>query len=235
MVRSDAAGLPDGMMAFWASIEPQEQAAYERWHNAEHIPERLAINGFARGARYRSVKDDARFLMFYETTGADVLASPGYLQALNSPTARTRQALAWFRNPVRNVYRLLAATGQGAAVPAPLLATVKFAGGLPLQAGLSRGGLETFDVQRIAVYEIEPTGSSVRTNESSLHGAASASAGGLLRIESGDLRLLDDPRAWSAFASAVEAWCGTHGIRGLDDIEIGSIDYCQIGHTQENA
>lgn len=235
MVRSDAAGLPDGMMAFWASIEPREQAAYERWHNAEHIPERLSISGFERGARYRSVKDDARFLMFYETTGAEVLASHGYLQALNNPTARTRQALTWFRNPVRNVYRLLAAMGQGTAVPAPLLATVKFASRPPLQAGLSPGGLEPFSVRRLAVYEIEPAGSSVRTNESSLHGAASASAGGLLRIESDDLRLLDDPGAWSAFAAAVEAWCGRHGISGLDEIEIGSIDYCQIGHTQENA
>lgn len=232
MELSETGGLPSGLMAFWASISTQEHAAYTRWHNAEHIPERVSIEGFQRGARYRSVLDNERFLMFYETTGANVLTSDAYLRALNSPTSRTRQALTWFRDPVRNVYRLLAAQGQAMPTPAPLMATVKFASHRPLPGELSIGDLAPFQVRRISVYEIEGSGSSVRTNESSLHGAASAAAGGLVRFESDDLRLLDGTDVWPSFTAAVEKWCANQGIDGLDEIDIGCIDYCQSKPTQ---
>ena len=99
-------------MAFWANIAAEHQPAYQRWHNAEHIPERLSITGFVRGFRYRSVQDDTRFLMYYETEGPEVLTSEAYLGALNRPTERTRAALKWFRSPMRNVYTLSATWGH---------------------------------------------------------------------------------------------------------------------------
>jgi hypothetical protein len=235
MARSESGALPEGLMAFWATIAPPDQPAYTRWHNAEHIPERLSIAGFMRGARYRSVRDSNRFLMFYETAGAHVLASDDYLRALNNPTPRTRQALPWFRDPVRNVYRLLAVHGHAQATAAPVLATVKFTGHGPLPDRLTPGPLASFHASRIAVYGIESAVSSVRSNESSLHGAASESAGGLVRIESSDLSLLDAPQAWGRFAAAVQAWCAQAGIQGLGEIDIASVDYCQVHSPQETS
>lgn len=235
MALSKSHELPLGMMAFWANIDLQEHAAYQRWHNAEHIPERLSIAGFQRGARYRSVKDDTRFLMFYETTGAEVLASQCYLSALNNPTTRTKRALTWFQNPVRNVYRLLATKGDGPVVPAPILITLKFARHQDVMGDLQIGDLADFLVRRVAIYEIEPTGSSVRTSESSLHGAKSASTGGLVRIESDDLRLLDEPGVWSDLRAALVTFCANLGIEIVEEIDIGSIEYCQDSEIEEMA
>ena len=44
----------EGLMVFWARIEPQNWLEYQQWHNCQHIPERVSIEGFHAGRRYRS-------------------------------------------------------------------------------------------------------------------------------------------------------------------------------------
>ena len=192
-----------GLMAFWSNIDPVDQLAFQRWHNCEHIPERVAIDGFLRGRRYRSTLDRDRFLMFYETRDAQVLGSAPYLAALNAPTARTREALAWFRKPARSVYRLEQCAGRSPRGASATLATVRFDIGDSAASrprGEAAGAIETSRVDmllesglfdRVRIYRSE--GQATRTNESAIHGALPPPLDGLLLGDSAELGLADRP------------------------------------------
>lgn len=116
----------DGLMAFFADIAPEHVEEFRRWHNCEHMEERVSIPGFVRGKRYRGFGDSPTFLMLYETETAAVLGSKPYHDALNAPTPWTREALTWFRNPRRSIYRTLADHGAEHWRATPYLATVRF-------------------------------------------------------------------------------------------------------------
>ena len=204
-----------GLMVFLAHFEPQHQQAYRQWHNAEHIPERVGIPGFLLGRRYLATDDATRFLMCYDTLGEQVLVSDAYLHALNHPTPWTRQALTWFRNPDRNVYTLLSSRGAAAPSAAPVLAVARFdAGALP--AGGLPGG-----VTRLALYQLDGAGSSVRTQEAGIHGARSARDGGLLWLECSDVQLLRDPGR----RQALQAWAAALPLQGLQPLQLFCIDF----------
>ncbi len=115
-----------GLMAFWASIDPDYVLRYQQWHNCEHIIERVSIPGFREGRRYRVIGDSPQFLMFYETDGPAVLGSEAYLAALNAPTDWTREALRHFRDPVRNVYTTIAEVGLASAFASPYITALQF-------------------------------------------------------------------------------------------------------------
>lgn len=204
-----------GLMVFLAHFEPQHQQAYRQWHNAEHIPERVGIPGFLLGRRYLAADDATRFLMCYDTLGEQVLVSDAYLHALNHPTPWTREALTWFRNPDRNVYTLLSSRGAAAPSAAPVLAVARFdAGALP--AGGLPGG-----VTRLALYQLDGAGSSVRTQEAGIHGARSAMDGGLLWLECGDVQLLRE----RARRQALQAWAAALPLQGLQPLQLFCIDF----------
>ncbi|MET0542710.1 MAG: hypothetical protein ABWZ88_13245 [Variovorax sp.] len=215
-------------MAFRADIAIPQQAAYQRWHNNEHIPERLSIPGFVRGRRYRSVSDDTRFLMYYDTSSLEVLTSDAYLAALNAPTPRTRTALRWFQNPVRTAYTLVEAIGVPEVAAAPAMAIASFA--LPAaprarrQETLARlaahGG-----VQRVLEYALDNAGSNITTGEAAVHGAAPSAVGGLLVVHSNDLALLDDPVAWSALDAATAQWAAANGIDPAPRLDFYTLEF----------
>ncbi|MFQ5775485.1 MAG: hypothetical protein ACE5GS_13265 [Kiloniellaceae bacterium] len=115
-----------GLMAFWADIDESYVEEFRRWHNCEHVGERVGIPGFNVGRRYRGIGEAPMFFMFYETDDADVLKSAAYLSALNSPTPWTQASLRHFRNPVRTIYRLAAAAGTAAPSEAPYLFVTRF-------------------------------------------------------------------------------------------------------------
>lgn len=115
-----------GLMAFWADFEEKDVSAFRQWHNCEHMSERVNIPGFRAGRRYRGFGDAATFLMYYETSTPEVLASKPYQQALNSPTAWTNQALKLFRNPARAIFGLIDEAGIVPCEPAFYLATIRF-------------------------------------------------------------------------------------------------------------
>jgi len=191
-----------GLMAFWSSIEPANQLAFQRWHNCEHIPERVSIPGFLRGRRYRSVADPERFLMFYETRDDAVLSSAAYLGALNAPTRRTRDALGWFTKSTRTVFHLEDSAGAAPEWTAPILVTARFAPGrggtAPTLAGLLDGGRFAC----VRTWRAHVDSASGKSNESAIHGAR-ADASSLLLGESTRLDLLDVAGAQADSARAV--------------------------------
>lgn len=217
----------EGLMAFRADIAAQHQPAYQRWHNNEHIPERLSIPGFVRGRRYRSVTNDARFLMYYDTSSLRVLTSDAYLARLNAPTPRTRTALRWFENPMRTAYTLVDACGTPERVAAPLLAMASFTPRVA-RAGSTEAiaALAAHDgVQRALEYRLDDAGSTVATGEASVHGAAPSSVNGLLLLHSTDLALLDLPSAWGALNAAAAHWAVLNGIERAPQLDIYSLEF----------
>lgn len=215
-----------GLMAFWASIEAQNEMAFLQWHNTEHIPERVAIPGFLLGRRYRKLDQPQRFLMCYDTLGEEVLTSEAYLRALNNPTPRTRQALAWFRQPVRNVYRQRWSAGQVDEQAPPLVVTTTLAdaAGEPAAGLRAASGVLSGPV-RVARYGLDSKGSGVRTNEAGIHGATSGQSGDLLWLECHDLDLLDDEQARVRLSEALRQWSA--GAAGA--LEIYWLDFAKPG------
>lgn len=115
-----------GLMAFWASFDEDYVLRYQQWHNCEHVPERVSIPGFLRGRRYRASDNSPHFLMMYDTVSPETLSSDAYLEALNSPTPWTQEALTQFRSPVRNIYRFVAQAGVPGPFVAPWITALRF-------------------------------------------------------------------------------------------------------------
>ncbi len=108
--------LPRGQVSagvlIWNDVAAGSDDDFYRWHNGEHMPERMDIPGFIRGRRYASDGASPRWFTLYEAASMQVLTSPAYLDRLNHPTEGTRRALPMFRNTARSVCRLQRAVGN---------------------------------------------------------------------------------------------------------------------------
>lgn len=120
--------LGTGVLAIWNSIIPEAEDDFYRWHNTEHMPERVGVPGFLRGRRYLSTARPRDFFTLYETETVETIRSAPYLARLNDPTLWTQRVLPHFRDVVRNGYRVVATSGRGQ-------------GGVLLTARLQRGGV----------------------------------------------------------------------------------------------
>jgi hypothetical protein len=175
---SDASGL----MAFWARIDAAYLDRFRRWHNSEHIPERVSIPGFLAGQRYLGHGTNDFFLMMYETRDPTVLGSADYLARLNAPTAWTRETLPHFREPVRNVYRRIAARGTSDLFAAPCLVSVRF--NADAADGRIVAGLATLPgAGRTRLYEIDGDISSIQTSERKIYGGGPGAQRYLLLVD----------------------------------------------------
>jgi hypothetical protein len=166
-----------GLMAFWASFENHDLPRYVEWHNCEHMAERVSIPGFNTGRRYRVDGVDGRFLQFYETQTSSVLGSKPYLDALNNPTPWTKEALTWFRDPVRNIYELIGSFGEQAMFAAPYLTALRF----NLKDGQNEGLLSAYteewlealcgipNVVRARLYRVDEDISKIMTSERKIY------------------------------------------------------------------
>lgn len=178
-----------GLMVFWANIDPENWLEYQQWHNCQHIPERVAIEGFHTGRRYRSAADSSRFMMFYETESPESLQGPAYLNALSNPTAWTKKSLGWFRNGARSVYRRSAVSRAAYPHEAPLLIVIRY------DADQEWAARNNATVRRVQQYVLDDSGSNVKTAEQSIHGAVPTSRRCLALAESDDSSILESARA----------------------------------------
>jgi len=178
-----------GLLAIWANIDPENWLEYQQWHNCQHIPERVAIEGFRIGRRYRSAVDPSRFMMFYETRSPESLQGADYLQSLGNPTAWTKKSLAWFRHGARSVYRRSAVTNQAYEHEAQLLLVIHY------DADQEWTAHKSSTVRRVQQYVMDDAGTNVKTTEQSIHGAVPTSRRCLALAESEDSSLLEAARA----------------------------------------
>ena len=114
--------LGKAAVLIWNDVLDSERDAFYRWHDKEHIPERLALPGFLRGRRYRGA-GVTEWLTLYEAADVAVLTSPSYLERLNNPTTLTQSTVRAFRNTARAICIVEKTTGAstgGHALTLPL-------------------------------------------------------------------------------------------------------------------
>ncbi len=220
-----------GLMAFWADFEPADVEELRRWHNCEHMLERVSIPGFVHGRRYRGNDEAQTFLMYYETETAAVLGSKAYQQALNTPTAWTQSALRLFRNPARNIYSLLAACGVKHERAAPFLATIRFnhrADGNDVLQTYRESVLPALadlpSVERARLYMIDEAISGIMTAERQIYGGGPGQQKYLLFVELADEISAYEPAELPGMVSGLGP--------GHRDIfsEVGWLDFWLEGH-----
>ena len=168
-----------GLLAIWAGIDERYLVEYRKWHNLEHMEERVTIPGFYVGRRYQGTCAEPYFLMMYETVEAEVLRSEPYLHALNNSTPWTREALAQFKDPIRAIYSLICTVGKEPATDAPYIMIVKF--DCDLESGTDLFNLYKGEylpkmcavqgIFRGRLYEVDLEVSNIKTNERKIHGA----------------------------------------------------------------
>ena len=90
-----------GLLAIWADVEENYRIEYQKWHNCQHLTERVSIPGFKVGRRYHGIGDAPEFLMYYETDDSKVMAGAPYMHAINHPSPWTREAITHLKNIVR--------------------------------------------------------------------------------------------------------------------------------------
>ncbi len=233
-------GTTRGLMAFWADIAPEHELAFLEWHNTEHIPERVAIPGFRLGRRYRVAANPSRFLMCYDTDDTAVLTSQPYLAALNAPTRRTREALAWFQNPLRNLYTIDAEAGASGPAAAPVVATLRIDAAAgdqstaaltldPDQLFAAANAASALPISRLAIYRVDPAGASVATGERAIHGAAAQETGTLIWIETSNLKLVEEPAEAQRFEQALLAPIKAAAEARPVHFELAWLDFADLG------
>lgn len=180
-----------GLMVFWTDIDEEHILEVQKWHNCEHVTERVTIPGFLVGRRYRGVDDAHTYLMYYETTDTSVLQSAAYLHALNNSTPWTKKSLTFFKNNIRNIYELITIEGESAITEAPFLYIVRF-NIEPIQESNVIDWLKTeyipqisalANVYRSGLYQIDEMISNIQTGERAIYGGGPGQQKYLLMVE----------------------------------------------------
>jgi hypothetical protein len=112
-----------GVIAIWHDIRADRLQDFYEWHNREHIPERVGIEGFQRGRRYGALAGAPEFFTLYNVRDARVLAGPAYHARLNDPTPWTLRAVGYFSNEARSLCEVKASQGVGSG---GVIATLRF-------------------------------------------------------------------------------------------------------------
>jgi hypothetical protein len=195
--------LGRGVLAIWHTISPEGEADYWRWHDREHIPERVGVPGFLRGRRYRSLERSLDYLDLYEVEDPETLRSAPYLARLNDPTPWTRRMVPHFRDTLRVGYRVArsAGRGQGGVLLTMRLADAGAASGLP--AALAPSALaaiaDVTGVVGVHVLDATPEVTSIATAEKRLRGPGDRDrdpiAPWCLLVEADDASVLGELRA----------------------------------------
>lgn len=104
--------LGSAVVLIWNDVVDSARGQFYEWHNKEHIPERLSLDGFLRGRRYRGADAAPEWLTVYEATDLSVLTGSAYLARLNNPTPATLAAVEHFRNTTRSLCRIEYSAGE---------------------------------------------------------------------------------------------------------------------------
>ncbi|SAK90213.1 hypothetical protein AWB80_06399 [Caballeronia pedi] len=104
--------LGKAVVLIWNDVVAEARDGFYEWHDKEHIPERLSLDGFLRGRRYRGDDASPEWLTVYEARDLDVLTGAAYLERLDNPTPLTRASVKHFRNTARSICTIDATRGD---------------------------------------------------------------------------------------------------------------------------
>lgn len=105
--------IGQGALVIWHGITSEGDLEMIRWHDREHVAERVGIPGFLRGRRYDRPDRRLEYLDLYETQTVETVRSAPYILRLNFPTPWTQRVLPHFRNTVRLGCRVVETAGRG--------------------------------------------------------------------------------------------------------------------------
>ena len=107
---------PKTLLVVLSDIRPELEADFVRWYDEEHLPQRLAVPGFIRAARYEAgpavysaglampEAPPPRHLAVYEMEGPEVLESEPYRHLIANPSDWTKRVRSTFDLRLRHSY-----------------------------------------------------------------------------------------------------------------------------------
>lgn len=99
------------VMINWSDVAVENRPAYYEWHNREHMPGAVALNGFLRGRRYLAARAERSFLMLYEIADISVLVGEEYMTKVENPSDLTRRTTPFIKNSIRGLTRVKCSLG----------------------------------------------------------------------------------------------------------------------------
>ncbi len=219
---------PGGVLAFWTDVPTEHEADFNEWYNRQHFPERLAVPGFLRGARYRAVRGEPAYFAFYEVKTPTVLTQPAYVERLDNPTEWTQSEMARMRNSIRSAFIVYGEHGAGMG---GMLAALRLAP----EPGREKGFREemagpfaarlckTPGIFRVLCLEGEEAASRLGTKERRLRGDGD---------ESVEWALLVEASGEAALEAALADHLNKAGLRGLGAPEGTQIGFYRLLHAR---
>jgi hypothetical protein len=79
----------------FSQMEPPAgwEADFHAWYDDEHIPARMAVDGFAAASRYEIIDGEPQWLAIYELDDMSALETPEYRTLKTDPSALTKKML----------------------------------------------------------------------------------------------------------------------------------------------
>ena len=101
-------------LALWNDIRRTREPEYDQWHTLEHVPERVAVDGFLGARRYvNRAREHHRYFTLYDVAEVAVFDSAAYHDLLDRPTPWSAAMRPDFENFVRAVCAVEASAGTG--------------------------------------------------------------------------------------------------------------------------
>jgi len=105
--------IGSGCFVAWYDVQLGHETEHDHWHTHEHMIERVAIPGFRRGFRYRSLIGSPRLCILYQADSLQTFASPAYLERLNNPTPWTAESMPLAIGVNRTMCNVVSTDGHG--------------------------------------------------------------------------------------------------------------------------
>lgn len=215
-----------GCFIAWYDLQPGREADHDQWHSHEHMIERVAIPGFLRGLRYRSLTGNPRVCAIYQVETLATLTSPAYLERLNNPTPWSRRSLPLFVGMNRTLCSVAATHGHGiGGYLLTLQVTPEPEGAGPLREWLSAGALPALATRAglcgAHLLVGDPGASQTRTQEKALRGDPDAMADWVVLVEGYDRASLEHALSELGGAHGLAA----HGAAGKSVAGLYSLDF----------
>lgn len=87
---------------------PEDEVGFNVWYDEEHVPNRLALEGFLGAWRYAAAEaEGARYLALYELESVSVLQQKDYVRVVSERSERERKMLASIPMIDRRVFQLV--------------------------------------------------------------------------------------------------------------------------------
>nr|WP_314687485.1 DUF4286 family protein [uncultured Pantoea sp.] len=125
---------PHGMLFVATNVAPEDEADFNQWYDHEHVEERVAIEGFLSGTRYRAVAAARRYLGLYETASQETFTSAAYHAAFTRQTEWSVANLNRMIDPMRRVCAVTHRHGRGQGAHLAMLTLHAGPDGAALQA-----------------------------------------------------------------------------------------------------